>query len=1017
MRLLFRLADIGIRVALCLTPFILAALPEVVRASPTIQIVHDNGPEVGLYEKFEIRMDIGAIYLNPFDPVEIDVRGVFTTPSGKRLVVPGFFHQEYTRSLLPDKRQVLNRVIGDVSWRVRYAPMELGVHSWVIEATDLTGVVTTSERTVTVVPSTNPGFVRADGPRFVFDNGDPFFPIGASCSWAQSLPDNQAYHTWGYGYESTYGFQLTFDDFYTYGANWNRIWVDTGEWATPSIESKKTYWNLYDWQVDRTVSRSGQNSALLENYAEKRSSKAEPFVLSQGDTLTFRVDGGAEQTLVFTASDFAVIGSNLASAYASDLATVIASKTALLTAEPKRSGGQNYLLIRARPAPPSVNRLEFTGGTALGKIGFDTSPAAPMQGPVLFMYKENGGDWRVDPGKTYTLSGWIKTDAVAADSNGGAFFGYHNIARTPKLTGTHGWTYFETTLANPTFGKLMIQGFLENAAGRAWFDDFSLKEVGSTVELGNDPGFEHLTLKPNRYNLPDSWALDLIFEMAELRKIYIQLMIGRHGNTPEDYQKYLRYIVARWGYSTSLLSIEFENENWHNVPWHDAMSRYLKQLDPWQHLRTTSLWSGLVIPNLWNLPELTLVNLHHYRRDRVTPRIWGYPEGHPRFDQNVFRSTNTSIVNRQGEATVFGPRLPIKVGKTYRVRYHVRGDGVSGSNGGNIRATWVLVNGTEIGAGQGPTLPGTYDWQTVEISLHAPAQAQQLRLYMESSGLLSGEVWIDDVEVLDAQNHVLFEDDFEFSDFFRREDWAYYGFEDGRMMRGYQFNKPAIGGEHGIEHDEPLGGFIQSYIHNGKANGASTVDVNSPDFRWDSEGIHFRNWLWGTAMGGMSGATGMWWYVNDSHRHYLALRRFIDAARDDFVLMPSHTSTRAGENLESSHGVLDAYGKVSAEHAYVYVLNRDYSWNRKIRDGVSPSPATGIITVKGFFPGTYVVREWDTHYVDTTGATSPILWESTIQTDGSGNLQLPVNDLSTSTAFSVETTNLSSSGPAYRGYR
>jgi hypothetical protein len=90
------------------------------------------------------------------------------------------------------------------------------------------------------------------------------------------------------------------------------------------------------------------------------------------------------------------------------------------------------------------------------------------------------------------------------------------------------------------------------------------------------------------------------------------------------YKKKLRYFIARWGYHTNLGVIEFFNEVDHlyddddaEVPaadivsWHDEMATYLKGIDPFEHLVTTSLgykW----IPSVWNVSNLDFTQTHPY---------------------------------------------------------------------------------------------------------------------------------------------------------------------------------------------------------------------------------------------------------------------------------------------------------------------------------------------------------------------------------------------------------------------
>jgi hypothetical protein len=69
---------------------------------------------------------------------------------------------------------------------------------------------------------------------------------------------------------------------------------------------------------------------------------------------------------------------------------------------------------------------------------------------------------------------------------------------------------------------------------------------------------------------------------------------------------YLRYVVARWGYSSAIMAWELFNEvqftdqarsgDWKLVgAWHDEMADYLRSIDPYHHLITTSSELGAPI--------------------------------------------------------------------------------------------------------------------------------------------------------------------------------------------------------------------------------------------------------------------------------------------------------------------------------------------------------------------------------------------------------------------------------------
>ncbi|SCC49215.1 protein of unknown function [Chitinophaga costaii] len=106
----------------------------------------------------------------------------------------------------------------------------------------------------------------------------------------------------------------------------------------------------------------------------------------------------------------------------------------------------------------------------------------------------------------------------------------------------------------------------------------------------------------------------------------------------EMYKNRLRYIVARWGYSSSIAVWEFFNEVDNAaftqqdsilIPlpaiaqWHLEMSRYLKGLDPYQHLVSTSI-SHRDIIGMNSIPYIDFNQKHIYKYTEKIPGI--YPD-------------------------------------------------------------------------------------------------------------------------------------------------------------------------------------------------------------------------------------------------------------------------------------------------------------------------------------------------------------------------------------------------------
>lgn len=94
----------------------------------------------------------------------------------------------------------------------------------------------------------------------------------------------------------------------------------------------------------------------------------------------------------------------------------------------------------------------------------------------------------------------------------------------------------------------------------------------------------------------------------------------------KQYKEKLRYLVARWGFSTHIAAWEFFNEvdnaiyadKDHPIPdqlvtqWHREMSDYLKEIDPFKHIVTTSI-SHREVAGLYDLPNIAINQRHVYK--------------------------------------------------------------------------------------------------------------------------------------------------------------------------------------------------------------------------------------------------------------------------------------------------------------------------------------------------------------------------------------------------------------------
>ena len=145
--------------------------------------------------------------------------------------------------------------------------------------------------------------------------------------------------------------------------------------------------------------------------------------------------------------------------------------------------------------------------------------------------------------------------------------------------------------------------------------------------------------------------LDHTMALAEELDLKVMLCMGA-GDVRTDhdffisdqakarYKNRLRYIVARWGYSPGIGAWEFFNEidniqfrdSRNPIPtadivaWHTEMAHYLKGLDPFGHIVTTSI-SHRDLEGLNAIPDMDVNQKHIYNASSVIPStILSYEE-------------------------------------------------------------------------------------------------------------------------------------------------------------------------------------------------------------------------------------------------------------------------------------------------------------------------------------------------------------------------------------------------------
>jgi len=167
------------------------------------------------------------------------------------------------------------------------------------------------------------------------------------------------------------------------------------------------------------------------------------------------------------------------------------------------------------------------------------------------------------------------------------------------------------------------------------------------------------------YNQKDSWQLDWIFNYAKTKNINIMLCLFSHASwgdsgycsncwsdrnpfnstrggpisTPFQFftnstairktKNIIKYIISRWGYATNLVAWELWNEvnqiqkfnpslkppsNYDNdiLNWHATMYNYIRSIDPFKHLITTSYAGGINSNNISVFKKMDFTQSHVY---------------------------------------------------------------------------------------------------------------------------------------------------------------------------------------------------------------------------------------------------------------------------------------------------------------------------------------------------------------------------------------------------------------------
>lgn len=317
------------------------------------------------------------------------------------------------------------------------------------------------------------------------------------------------------------------------------------------------------------------------------------------------------------------------------------------------SGDEQYLsagsprwMIRYTPHQTGrgsfyINLSSLYGYASCTSMYFNVSPSS--QPGFIRLHETNKRYFQYDNGKVYYPRG---------HNVSGSSFGTH-----PTLDGvTAARFYYPRLSANQiNWSRFWLTNVYKNAI--EWTGDdypgpgaYSLAKAYRTDEIMEAARVNgvniHFTL--NDFRQVSNWA-DIYWPQSP----YNALNGGAVPNgRPQDFfsnttstslfKRYLRYCISRWGHLPNLFAWElfneveytcdtqenvFTNETVKNdvIEWHREMAQYIKSMDPYHHLVTTSsddpwyaqygYFNYSLFSTLWLIPEIDIIQTHIYTYD------------------------------------------------------------------------------------------------------------------------------------------------------------------------------------------------------------------------------------------------------------------------------------------------------------------------------------------------------------------------------------------------------------------
>jgi len=216
-----------------------------------------NSDRIEKYNKFEITFQLSYISKNPFNP-DLEIKGIFFSPDGRKFFESAFFYQDYLRSLEEDGENIYSYGRGE--WKIRFTPSVKGEYRYGIEI-EMEGKKKYYEcGKFFVYAGKDRGFLKwdeKDNYYLSFSNGKFFYPVGHTIRSPDDIRSPYPYEFTYKRNQGTFAYDKYFKKMSENGENYIRMWT-TAWWL--GVEWSRSYspyyknlgkYNLKNaWQLD-----------------------------------------------------------------------------------------------------------------------------------------------------------------------------------------------------------------------------------------------------------------------------------------------------------------------------------------------------------------------------------------------------------------------------------------------------------------------------------------------------------------------------------------------------------------------------------------------------------------------------------------------------------------------------------------------------------------------------------------------------------------------------------------------